>query len=113
MKAATQMMNEATSDRWFDALIESLQDPDEAIACLEVLLEETEDDPVVRDRAFVRAMAAVTEGQIAAGRCSEAARDALQRFEQGLTQPGTGIIYAWVDWLRAIGFGLVIQQGQV
>lgn len=91
MKAVALTTNESTSDRWFEALVESLQDPEEAIACLAVLLEETEDDPTVRDRAFVRAMVAVTEGQIAAGRCSETARDALQQFEQGLATPGSGI----------------------
>ena len=112
MKAVALTTNESTSDRWFEALVESLQDPEEAIACLAVLLEEMEDDPTVRDRAFVRAMVAVTEGQIAAGHCSETARDALQQFEQGLATPGSGIIYAWMAWLRAIGFGLVIQQGQ-
>ena len=42
-----------SSDLWLDSFVKSLQDTEEAIACLEVLLEETEEDPAVHDCAFI------------------------------------------------------------
>ncbi len=89
-----------TSDSWQDALIESLKNPEEAAAYIEVILEP--DDP---DTELLRAaLKDVIDARVKMNALSEEAKLKWEKLDQMLQERGSDEIYALVELLEALGF---------
>jgi DNA-binding phage protein len=95
-----------TSDSWLDSLIESLKDPEEAAAYIEVALELEEKDP--QPDILRLTLKDVVEARVRLNNLSEEAKRRYEKLDKILLETGGSEIYSLVKLLDALGFRIVI-----
>jgi DNA-binding phage protein len=95
-----------TSDSWHDALIESLKDPEEAAAYIEVALELEEKDP--QPDMLRLTLKDVVEARMRSNNLSEEAKRSYEKLDKILLETGASEIYSLVELLDALGFRIAI-----
>lgn len=95
-----------TSDRWQDALIESLKDPEYAAGFIEAILEEKDPEP----QLLSAALKDVIDARVAIPELSQSAKQKYEKLHKILTESGCAEIYAFVELLDALGFKLAIEE---
>jgi DNA-binding phage protein len=95
-----------TSDSYHDYLIESLKDIEEAAGYIEIVLEEGHDDP----RLLPKALRNVTEAHLKMNKLSDSAQLLHQNLDKILTESKCAEIYAFVQFLDAMGLKIAIAQ---
>ncbi|GAB4194861.1 MAG: hypothetical protein Fur006_40850 [Coleofasciculaceae cyanobacterium] len=95
-----------TSDSWLDSLIESLKDPEEAAAYIEVALELEEKDP--QPDMLRLTLKDVVEARVRMNNLSEEAQRSYEKLDKILLETGGVEIYGLVELLDALGFRLAI-----
>ena len=93
-----------TSDSYHDYLIESLKDIEEAAGYIEIVLEEGYDDP----RLLPKALRNVTEAHLKMNKLSDSDQLLHHNLDEILTQSKCAEIYAFVQFLDAIGLKIAI-----
>jgi DNA-binding phage protein len=92
------------SDSYHDYLIESLKDIEEAAGYIEIVLEEGHDDP----RLLPKALRNVTEAHLKMNKLSDSAQLLHQNLDKILTESKCAEIYAFVQFLDAMGLKIAI-----
>ena len=95
-----------TSDRWQDALIESLKEPEYAAGFIEAILEEKDPEP----QLLSAALKDVIDARVAMQALSQSAQQKYERLDKMLTESGGAEIYAFVELLDALGFKFAIEE---
>jgi DNA-binding phage protein len=95
-----------TSTNYRDRLIESLQDPIEAAAYLEVTLERDLEDPIPDLLRLVLSNVVTAKGQI--GELSTTTQDLHHSLDRVLVESKGVKIYGLIDLLNALGFRLAV-----
>ncbi|MGV0023727.1 helix-turn-helix domain-containing transcriptional regulator [Phormidesmis priestleyi] len=92
-----------TSDSYYDPLILSLKDPEQAAAYLEAILAEDNPEPELH-----RALSNIAEalGQETLNQHSDQLNDLL-------SQSGSNVIYQLEDWLKGLGLKLTITVNDI
>jgi len=96
-------MTRKKSDSYHDYLIESLKDPEEAAAYLEVALEE-EPNPVLLKKAFMNVLEALGPEQLSPEQLANYREVTSHLFEAANSQS----IYTFINWFNQLGFKLMI-----
>jgi DNA-binding phage protein len=95
-----------TSDSWLDSLIESLKDPEEAAAYIEVALELEEKDP--QPDILRLTLKDVVEARVRLNNLSEEAKRSYEKLDKILSETGGAEIYGLVELLDVLGFRIAI-----
>jgi DNA-binding phage protein len=95
-----------TSDSYLDALIESLKDPEEAAAYIEVALELEEKDP--QPDMLRLTLKDLVEARVRMNKLSEGAKQSYEKLDKILLETGGAEIYSLVELLDALGFRIAI-----
>lgn len=94
-----------TSDSYHDYLIDSLKDIEETAGYIEIVLEEGHDDP----RLLPKALRNVIEAHLKMNKLSDSAQLLHHNLDEILTQSKCAEIYAFVQFLDAMGLKITIQ----
>jgi DNA-binding phage protein len=97
-----------TSDSWHDALIESLKDPEEAAAYIEVALELEEKDP--QPDMLRLTLKDVVEARVRLNNLSEEAKRSYEKLDKILSETGGAEIYGLVELLDVLGFRIAVRE---
>jgi len=97
-----------TSDSWHDALIESLKDPEEAAAYIEVALELEEKDP--QPDMLRLTLKDVVEARVRMNNLSEEAKRSYEKLDKILSETGGAEIYGLVELLDVLGFRIAVRE---
>lgn len=95
-----------TSSSYQERLIESLQDPIEAAAYLEVMLEREAEDPIPDLLKVV--LSNVVAAKERANELSPTAKDLHATLDRNLSESKGAEIYSLIDLLDALGFRLAV-----
>jgi len=97
-----------TSDSWLDSLIESLKDPEEAAAYIEVALELEEKDP--QPDILRLTLKDVVEARVRLNNLSEEAKRSYEKLDKILSETGGAEIYGLVELLDVLGFRIAVRE---
>ena len=97
-----------TSDSWLDSLIESLKDPEEAAAYIEVALELEEKDP--QPDMLRLTLKDVVEARVRLNNLSEEAKRSYEKLDKILSETGGAEIYGLVELLDVLGFRIAVRE---
>lgn len=92
------------SDSYHDYLIKSLQDPEEAAAYLEAILEEEDPEPELLKVALLDVAEALGQAEDA----SEKRKFYSKKLDEILSQSGSQEVYALTNWLNSFGLKLTV-----
>jgi DNA-binding phage protein len=94
-----------TTVRFEDYLIRSLQDPVEAAAYIEAILEEEEPGPTLLKSALLDVVEAFSRTTLS----PEQAESQRQKLDDVLSKPGSQAIYGLAVWLNEMGLKLSVS----
>ncbi|XHX76936.1 MAG: DNA-binding protein [Stenomitos frigidus ULC029] len=98
----------SASDTYRDFLIQSLQDPEEAAAYLEAILEEANPDPELSKVALLGIAEALSDVDDA----SEKRKFYSKTLDEILSQSGGQEIYGFTNWLNSLGLKLTVTVAE-
>ncbi|GAB4189701.1 MAG: hypothetical protein Fur006_31210 [Coleofasciculaceae cyanobacterium] len=96
-----------TNNSWLNSLIESLKDPEEAAAYLEVALELEEKDP--QPDMLRLTLKDIVEARVRMNNLSEEAKLLYEKLDKILLETKGAEIYSLVEFLDALGFRIAIS----
>lgn len=91
------------SDSYHDYLIKSLQDPEEAAAYLEAILEEEDPEPELLKVALLDVAEALGTDD-----ASEKRKFYSKKLDEILSQSGSQEVYGLTNWLNSLGLKLTV-----
>ncbi len=97
--------NSPKSDSYYDYLIKSLQNPEEAAAYIEAILEEEDPEPTLLKSALLDVVEAFSKTTMS----SEQAELQRQKLDDILAQSGSQAIYGFASWLGEMGLQLSVS----
>ncbi|MBW4581311.1 MAG: transcriptional regulator [Tildeniella nuda ZEHNDER 1965/U140] len=95
------------SDSYHDYLIKSLQDPEEAAAYLEAILEEEDPEPELLKVALLDVAEALGTDD-----ASEKRKFYSKKLDEILSQSGSQEVYGLVNWLDSLGLKLTVAVAE-
>ena len=93
---------------WHDALIESLKDPEEAAAYIEVALGLEEKDP--QPDILRLTLKDVVEARVRLNNLSKEAKRSYEKLDKILSETGGAEIYGLVELLDVLGFRIAVRE---
>jgi DNA-binding phage protein len=96
------------SDSYHDYLVKSLQDPEEAAAYLEAILEEEDPEPELLKVALID----VAEALGKADGTSEKRKFYSKKLDEILSQSGSQEVYGLTTWLNSLGLKLTVTVAE-
>lgn len=94
----------SASDSYHDYLVKSLQDPEEAAAYLEAILEDDDPEPELLKVALLDVAEALGKAHIT----SEQRKFYSETLDEILSKSGSQEVYGLANWLNSLGLKLTV-----